>query len=193
MASRSASPEPPGSPGDAGAQETILVGFAVRPHGLRGEVRIQIHSDVPDRFEPGHELWVSAKGRLPVRLRITSFRPVRGGGVIRFEGWENRDQAEDLRGARLEVARSEVPAAPAGLYYHFELVGCRCIDREHGDLGEVTDLVEDGGGILLEVESAGRRLSLPFVESFLETVDVAHKEIRWRLPAGLVEICASRS
>ncbi len=194
MGSRSASPKPPGRPTEEGpAADNILVGLAVRAHGLRGEVRLQIFSDVPDRFDPGRELLVVEKGKAPRKARIASFRPTRGGGVIRFEGCNDRDQAEALRGARLEVASSDVPAAPEGQYYHFELVGCRCIDAEQGDLGEVKDLSEDGGGLLLEVEHAGRILSLPFVESFLISVDIAQKEIRWRLPADLVEICSSKS
>lgn len=170
------------------------MGLALRPHGLHGEVRIQVLSDVPDRFDPGRRLLVVEKGRRSPRpARIASFRPVRGGGVLRLEGCRDRDQAEVLRGARLEVASADVPAAPEGLYYHFELVGCRCIDAELGDLGEVKDLIEDGGGILLEVEMAGRTVTLPFVESFLAGVDVAAKEIRWRLPEGLVETCSSKS
>ncbi len=188
MGSKSANPELP-SPGVETA-DSILVGLVIRPHALRGEVKIEVLSDVPDRFEPGRELRITAVGRPSRSVRVASFRPVRGGGVIRFEGWQTRDQAEALRGARIEVLRSQVPAAPAGLYYHFELVGCRCIDARHGDLGEVTAVVEDGGGVLLEVSGPRGIVPVPFVEAFLETVDVDRREIRLRLPPGLVESCA---
>ena len=193
MGSRSGSPEPPELSGDDEAPENILVGLALKPHGLRGEVRMQVFSDVPGRFDIGQELLLVARGSSPRRVTIASFRPLRGGGVIRFEGYEDRDQAEELRGARLEVLSSEVPEAPEGMYYFFELVGCRCIDEELGDLGVVKEVIEDGGGLLLEVVSDGRSLSLPFVEHFLVAVDVAQQEIRWRLPSGLVETCASKS
>lgn len=192
MLSRSANTEPPQAAGES-SPEAVLVGIVVRPQALRGEVRIQILSDVPDRFEPGRELLLRVGHQSPRRVQIASFRPVRGGGVIRFEGWEDRDQAETLRGARLEVLQTDVPPAPPGLYYHFELVGCRCIDVRRGDLGEVTDLVENGGGLILEVERDGRLLSIPFVEPFLETVDVEQRKIHLQLPAGLVETCVSKS
>ena len=198
MGSRSASPETRVDDGTEAA-EPILVGLVVRPHGLRGEVKIEIHSDVSDRFQPGRELLLGPRGRSGGaqtrrrRVRVASFRPIRGGGVLRLEGWETRESAEELRDARLEVMRCEVPKAPDGLYYHFELVGCRCIDATHGDLGEVVAVVEDGGGVLLEVSTADRTLPVPFVEAFLESVDVAGREIRLRLPPGLLESCASRS
>ncbi len=57
----------------------------------------------------------------------------------------------------------------------------------------MTAVVENGGGVLLEVAAAGRTLPVPFVDAFLESVDVAGKVIHLRLPPGLVETCASRS
>ena len=113
--------------------------------------------------------------------------------MIRFAGCETRDQAEELRRARLEVDRSQIPAAPAGLYYHFELVGCRCVDAQLGELGEVAAVVEDGGGVLLEVRSGDRILPVPFVEAFLEEVDVDRQLLRLKLPPGFIETCASKS
>ena len=200
MGSRSASPEnslpPAPTRGDRPATETadrVLVGRVLRPHGLRGEVKIEIFSDVADRFAPGGELLLVAAEGAPRRVRVVSFRTVRGGGVIRLAGVGDRDAAEDLRGASLEVAAEQVPPAPEGLYYHFELVGCRCIDREHGDLGEVGAVVEDGGGVLLVVSDGRRSCPVPFVEAFLDDVDVAHRRIRLRLPPGLIESCASAS
>lgn len=177
----------------AETEENILVGHVICPHGLRGEVKIEILSDVADRFAPGRELLLALAGRPPRKVRVESFRPLRGGGVIRLAGVGDRDSAADLRGARLEVAASQVPDAPEGMYYHFELVGCRCVDREHGDLGEVEAVVEDGGGVLLEVSDGKRTLPVPFVEAFLEDVDVDGRKIRLHLPPGLIESCASRS
>lgn len=171
----------------------ILVGRVIRPHGLRGEVKIEIHSDVSDRFEPGRELLLRPPGDVPRSVRVAGFRTIPGGGVIRFAGCESRDQAEKFRRARIEVDRSQVPAAPAGLYYYFELVGCRCVDAQLGELGEVTAVVEDGGGVLLEVKSGDRILPVPFVEAFLEEVDVDRRLLRLRLPPGLIETCASKS
>ena len=173
--------------------ETVLVGRLLRPHGVRGELKVEIHTDIPERFTLGSELLLVSARLSPKTVRITSFRPVAGGGLVAFEGCETRDDAELLRGARLEVERSRVPAAPEGVYYHYEIVGCRCYDEVHGDLGEVTDMIEDGGGHLLELRHGRRHLLVPFVEAFLVSVDIAAGRIDLRLPPGLVEICTSRS
>jgi 16S rRNA processing protein RimM len=85
-----------------------------------------------------------------------------------------------------------VPPAEPGTYYYFELLGCRCNDGGQ-DLGEVVDLVEDGGGLLLIVAHGDQRIPVPFVERFLRGVDVVGKRIDLELPPGLLETCASRS
>jgi 16S rRNA processing protein RimM len=172
--------------------ETVTVGRVLRAHGVRGEVGVAVLSDVPGRFEPGSGLLAVREGGPPVPLVVASSRPQKGGLVVRFEGIEDRDRAEELKGLWLEVPRSEVPAAPLGTYYHWELLGCRCRAGSE-DLGEVVEIVEDGGGLLLVCEGGGRRVPVPFVRDFLREVDVAGGRIELDLPPGLLEACASRS
>ena len=174
----------------------------MRPHGLRGELLVEPLSDLSERLAAGSELLLTPAGALPApaagaaprqRLTVASSRPHRGGMLVTFAGIDDRDRADELRGAELAVARDRVPAAPAGAYYHFELLGCRCRDRRDGDLGEVVDLVDDGGGLILVVDDGSRRVPLPFVASFVAAVDVVAGTIEFELPPGLVDICASRS
>ena len=123
--------------------------------------------------------------------------------LLTLDGVTDRDAAEALRGARLEVDPDDVPDAPDGFYYHFQLVGCECHDEHEGLLGTVVDVVDDGGGSLLVVElvteatgtskKGGRRVPIPFVNAFLRNVDVESHRIDLSLPEGLIETCTSRS
>jgi 16S rRNA processing protein RimM len=168
----------------------------LRPHGLRGEVVVEVLSDVPGRLDRGSRLLASrdpSSDGSPVRtLTVAASQPHKSGARILFEGIGDADAAEALRGLTLEVERSQVPAAEPGTYYYYELLGCRCSDGGQ-DLGAVVDLVEDGGGLLLIVSDGERRIPVPFVESFLREVDVAQGRIALDLPPGLLEACASRS
>lgn len=164
-----------------------------RAHGVRGEILVESFSDVPDRFAPGAGLLAAPVAGTPRRLTIASSRPHAGGLLVRFEGVDDRDAAEELRGALLAVPEEDVPDPPEGTYYHFQLVGCRVRDDREGELGEVVDVVEDGGGVLLMIEEDGRRIPIPFVRALVHRVDLDRRTIELELPEGLVEACASRS
>lgn len=173
--------------------ERVTVGRVIRPHGVRGEVTVAVLTDVPGRFDPGSRLLMAREeGGPAVPVEVVFSRAQKGGMVVRFAGIEDRDRAEELRGAWLEVELAQVPAAPPGTYYHYELLGCRCFDGGR-ELGKVVDLVEDGGGLLLIVSDGERQVPVPFVAGFLKDVDVATGRIDLELPPGLVDACASRS
>ena len=195
MSSKSSKTEVVATPGDNRRDdlpETVTVGRVLRPQGIRGEVVVEVLSDVPERFAPGSRLTGVREGRPAVQVEVATSRPHKSGAVVRFAGSEDRDQAEELRGLWLEIPRSQVPPAEPGTYYQYELLGCLC--RVSGEeLGRVAEVVEDGGGLLLIVEGEGRRIPVPFVREFLRQVDVAGARIDLELPPGLVETCASRS
>ena len=171
----------------------MAVGRIVGPHGIRGEVKVEVLTDREERFAAGSRLLTYGRsGRGDDRMVIVASRPHKQNLLVRLEGVDDRDAAEALRGVTLEILREEVPPAPEGRYYYFDLVGCRCRDGVHGDLGTVEDVVDHGAGELLRVVNAdGRELLLPFVDTFIEHVNMESREICWTLPEGLVETCGS--
>jgi 16S rRNA processing protein RimM len=172
--------------------ERVAVGRVLRPHGVRGEVVLQVLSDVPGRLAPGSSVVGTRNGRPSIPLIVETHREHKSGAVVRFAGCGDRERAEELRDLLLEVDRSEVPEAPEGTYYWYQLLGCRC-GAGGEDLGEVVDLLEDGGGLLLVVSDGEREVPIPFVRSFLKDVDVERGRIELDLPPWLLETCASRS
>ena len=187
MSSRSPNEGPPPLP------DRVLVGRIRRPHGVRGELLVDVVSDVPGRLAPGRELWletVDGAGRV---MKVAAHRAHPRGALLSFEGLEDRDAVESLRGATLEADRRTVAPAPEGSYYYFELTGCRCHDATAGELGEVTEVNVDGGGLLIEVRAGETELLVPFVEEYIKAVDVAARRIELELPEGLLETCTSAS
>lgn len=171
----------------------VAVGRVRRPHGVMGEVSVEVLSDNPDRFGSGAELVARRAGGQLERLRVVSARPHRGALLVLFDGFDDRDEVAELRGTELLVEQEQVAEAPEGSYYYFELVGCACTDRRAGDLGEVAQVREDGGGLLLEIRNQSRTLLVPFVREYLLSVDLDEQLIEFDLPDGLLEICASPS
>lgn len=174
--------------------DRVLVGIVTRPHGLRGDVVVEAASDREERFARGSVVEATLPGGATLRLTVAATRASQRGLRVIFEGYGDRDAAERLRGARLEVPLAEVPPARPGEYYHFELVGCRSFDHAAGELGRVVEVEQGAADLLLVVERPdGRRLRLPFVEAFVERIDRDARRIDWKLPEGLIEACTSTS
>jgi 16S rRNA processing protein RimM len=186
MTSRSESREK-GEDAAGRSGERVAVGRVVAAHGLRGEVVVEVLSDVPGRFAPGASLLLTLAGTAPRRLAVVSSRPHKDHLLVRLETVEDRNAAEALRGGLLEVPLAEVPPAPEGSYYWFELVGLRCADRAAGELGRVVEVLEGGGGVLLRLEGPRGELLLPFVEAYQPAVDLPAGRIDWVLPPGFLE------
>jgi 16S rRNA processing protein RimM len=172
----------------------VAVGRILRPHGIRGEMALEIHSQVADRFAAGRILWLVPPNGAERRVEVRGLRSGAGhSSLLKLAGVDDRDAAEAIRGSWLEVERSEVPPAPQGTHYLFDLVGRRCVDDVAGDLGPIVEVREDGGGLLLVVEHPRCELLVPYVEAIVVAVEQETPTVRVHLPVGLLEVCASRS
>jgi 16S rRNA processing protein RimM len=142
----------------------LVVGRVGRPHGVRGEVTVEVRTDDPDdRFSPGRVLATDPAESGP--LMVEQARWHSGGRLlIRFAGIDDRGAAEALRGAEL-VADEDAPAAP-GEWDASELVGC-----EVPGIGSVRRVVAAPSCDLLEVGDAG--VLVPFVSDAIRRVDPA--------------------
>ena len=170
------------------AEDLVLVGRLARPHGLRGEMSVEVLTDFPDRFVPGLALVAAdarGEGRRP--LVVAGVRSAGDRLLVTFEGVADRTAAEGLRGLELSVPRgSEVPR-PAGFVYHFDVEGCRAVDREGRELGVVTALEDVAGRSLLEIETPRGGRQVPFVEPIVVSVDLGRRLVVLDPPPGLLD------
>ncbi len=167
----------------------------VKTQGRRGEVAGEILSDVPDRFAVGMKLLALPRGSNAVRreLEVEELWPHKGLLVLKFAGVDSISEAETLVGCELQVPRSQRSELQAGWNYVSDLVGCEVLD--HGrEIGRIED-VQFGAGEapLLIVRDVTRMLELPFAEAYLDSVDVERKQVRMKLPEGLLELDAPMS
>lgn len=162
-------------------EERILVGRIGAAHGLKGEVKVTSFTEDPAAIAGYGPLY--AEGREQA-LRIKGARQASGALVIRFEGIDNRTRAEELKGKRLYVARAQLPPLEPGVYYQADLIGLEVIAGDQR-LGRVAELVNFGGGDLLEVEKeGGHSLLVPFTGA---RVDLAGRTIAVDLPEGFLD------
>jgi 16S rRNA processing protein RimM len=174
----------------------ITLALVVKTQGRRGEVAVELQSDVPERFAAGMKLLALAKTPpetqdLRRELQVEDLWPHKGMLVLKFTGVDSISDAETLVGAELQVPRSQRAKLETGWTYVSDLVGCVVLD--HGlEVGRIED-VQFGAGeapLLIVTSEAGTKFDVPFAEGYLEAVDVARRQVRMNLPEGMLEINA---
>jgi 16S rRNA processing protein RimM len=170
----------------------VVVGRIGKPHGIRGEVTLDVRTDEPERrFAPGTTLRAEAPAgadRRPSSLTVTRARWHQSTLLVTFEELGDRNAAEAARGTVLHatLAHDETPEDPEEFYDH-QLIGLDVVDLDGSPLGTVKALVHGSAQDLLTVRTPdGRDALVPFVSALVPEVDLAAGRIVVADRPGLV-------
>lgn len=164
----------------------LAVGQVRRPHGIHGELLVEISTDFPERLAPGSEVGLGADS--PERfMTVSRLRSHKGCWLVSLEGMSTRDAVEPLRDLWLFLPEQPREALPPNYYYEHELVGLRCEDSRGAVLGRAEGLAELGGGALLRVSAADREVLVPFRSPIVVRVSLADGCIVLDPPRGLFD------
>ena len=157
----------------------VVVGRIGKPHGLRGEVTVDVRTDEPERrFAPGTMLRAEPPPGSASSLRsltVAGSRRHQSVLLVTFEELTDRNAAEGARGIVLHasIPAGESPEDPDEFYAH-QLVGLSAYDLDGRALGAVAGLVHGGAQDLLRVDTPdGREALVPFVKALVPEVDLA--------------------
>lgn len=161
----------------------LAIGFIRRPHGVIGELIMDLHTDFPERIKPGRRLYLGPKHE-PATLG--SARNHANGMLIKIRGCDTPESAGRYRNTWVYVKSSEVPALPEGQIYKHELVGLNVIDDSNNELGTVTEIIETGANDVYVVKKDDKEILLPAIPDVILNVDVKKKVITVHLIDGLI-------
>ncbi|MDQ0619332.1 ribosome maturation factor RimM [Arthrobacter globiformis] len=158
-----------------------------KPHGIRGEVTVQVLTDAPeDRFVPGTEFVVEPASAGPLTVR--SARWNKDILLLGFEEINTRNEAETLRGAKLFIETEGLDEDDDEGWYEHELVGLEARVGSRA-VGKITALNTMPVQDLLVVETTdGKEILIPFVEQIVPEVNTEEGYVLLTPPAGLFEV-----
>ncbi|MBZ5549453.1 MAG: ribosome maturation factor RimM [Acidobacteriia bacterium] len=169
--------------------EFITLALVIKTQGRRGEVAVELHTDVPDRIREDMRLWALLKTGERREVSVEDLWPHKGFLVLKFAGVETISDAEPLVGAELQLPSSERAPLEPGWTYLSDLIGCTVFDVER-EIGPIEDVQFGAGEAPLLIVPGGAKLpyEIPFAEAYLEKVDLERKQVRMRLPEGLLDV-----
>jgi 16S rRNA processing protein RimM len=173
-------------------EDLVIVGRVRRPHGVRGEVLIELLTDEPDAvYASGRRVFGgTVDGPMAddaPALTILETRPFKDGLLVRFEEIGDRTAAELWNGRLLLVPESELAPLAEGEIYQHELKGMT-VELSSGEVvGRVTDVFEVPQGLLLDVARERGTVLVPFSGDIIVGVDRARRVVRIEPPEGLLD------
>lgn len=189
---------------ESAGEEFVTIARVAKTQGRTGEVAAAVLTDFPERFATRKKLFALCAGgrgsgqtqrreiQAPAQRRELELEDHwfhKGMVVLKFAGVDSISDAEKLIGCEIQVPFSERADPGAGEFYVSDLVGCTVTDSG-GEIGRIEDVQFGGGEAPLLVVRGDKEQLLPFAEAYIEKIDLEHKRVSMKLPAGMLELDA---
>jgi 16S rRNA processing protein RimM len=149
----------------------IDMGRVAGSYGVRGWLKVIPGGGVAQTLAGAQEWWIGERA-----YRVAEARPHSATVVAKLDGIDNREQALELKGARVSMARDALPEPGAGHYYLADLVGLEVLNEQGERLGAVKQWLTNGAQDVMEVAGSRTRL-IPWVSVVVKEVDLAGRRI----------------
>ena len=101
----------------------IAYGKILKPHGLKGEVKVLPYSGESENFKNFKSIYISLDNNGPKKYSISGKKFQKNQIIVKFSEIENKEDAESLRGKEVFVDKQQLPSTEDDEYYWFELIG----------------------------------------------------------------------
>jgi len=167
----------------------LAVGLVVGVHGLKGEFKVEPHTDFPERFAAEKTFYV---GEELEKIQIQNARQHKNNILITVQNVQSRTQAEELRGRWLFVPEDEAIELDEDTYWIHDIIGLQVRTETERLLGTVQDVLFTGANEVYIVKpdpdvNKGKELLIPAIAQVIQNVDLTTQTITVNLPPGLLE------
>lgn len=170
-------------------ENCLLIGKVVKPHGIKGEVKVFAFSETPEAFAGYPRLWlVEEQSGRSEEFTVRSARPQGKAVVVALEGVVGRDRSEALVGREVWLEKSLLPDLADDEFYWHELEGMLVDDEQGVELGRITGLFSGGAHDILIVKRGGEEFLIPARDEFITEINRQSGRVSVCLPPGLLEI-----
>lgn len=147
----------------------LAVGRVARPFGLGGELRVELLTDYPEQLVRLRTVYLGPEAE---PWEVEGIRLHKGGALFKLSGCEDRNAADLLRGALVQIALEDAVPLEEDEYYEHQIVGMTVVEQDGTPLGKVTEIVSTGANDVYVVVGPDGELLLPAIESVILEIDL---------------------
>jgi len=169
---------------ESGKPNFLAVGKLRRPHGVRGEILMEVLTDFPERLKRGMTLFV---GPMHQKMRLSSLRSQDQALLVAFQGLEDPESAGELRNQMVYVRAEDRPPLPEGEYYYHQLIGLQVVNEDGAPLGVVKEILETGANdVYVVLPPDGPEILLPAINDVILEINLAGSQMWVHILSGLL-------
>lgn len=161
----------------------MVIGRVVRPWGTRGEVKVEIMTDFPDRFALLRKVYLGPKA---APFALEGFRLHKGAAILKLEGCHDRAAAEKLRGQLVQIPIEEAMPLDQDEYYVHQILGLAVWTMEGEYLGTVDEIIFTESNDVYVVRGEEREILIPAIEDVVLEINLAEGRLVVELMEGLI-------
>lgn len=167
----------------------LAVGLIVGAHGMRGELKVELLTDEPDRFGKLERVFLGPEDEEPVPWMLEGYRLHKGRALLRIQGCSDRPTAQALRGNVVQVPFEEAIPLDEDEYFEHQILDLDVLTESGEHLGKVVEIIHTGSNDVYVVQDAGtrsRQILIPAIEEVVLLVDLEAQRLVVELPDGLL-------
>lgn len=160
-----------GSP-NHGEPVFLAIGILRKPHGIKGEVVLELLTDFPERVTKGKKVYLGEGYQVST---IKSVRNSNRGLLLGLEEVDNREKAQELRNKVVYIRTREIPDLPSGKFYHHQVIGLAVFKNDKTRLGIVSDIITTGSNdvyVIKPDDENEKEILLPAIASVILKIDL---------------------
>jgi len=150
----------------------VVIGQALKPFGIRGEVKIRPFTESFEPFVRSAELVFD-----DTSYRVLDIRFHKGTALAVLEGIDSPEKARELCGSLVRTDKANLPPLEEDEYYWNEILGMEVATVDGKALGKVTQIIRTGANDVLQVEGAYGEVLLPMIDEVIVEVDLQERKI----------------
>jgi len=167
----------------------VVVGQILRPHGLRGELKVMPLTDHTERFEKIRRYHIRAvTGKQGEWMNLLQLRWQGKHLIMKFEGIESCDSAEKYRGTFVEIPRETCHPLDEDQYYVADLIGLRVRTSDGLTVGTLKEVLQETAQDIYVVHAGSKDVLIPAVRQFIKQIDLDRGEMVVEPVDGLLEL-----
>ena len=167
----------------------VIIGEVVKPHGIRGEVKVYLYSERPENLKQHKKIILQeSAGSGTEKYNVVKSREQGKLAILRLEGVGTREAAEALQGSKIWLDKADFPELNSDEYYWHQLEGLRVMTEAGQELGRVTNIFNTTAHDIMVVTGAGNEFMIPVKGDIIRDIDEQGGKITISPPPGLLEI-----